>query len=223
VSRRPAVGLTAVTRTPRIRHKFASAGRQDGPVPPIYAHDPFLRIQAALSSPWLDLPMAMLSISCEGWSLILIALVVVWRMERTQLRGVFRMALPTLIAMGAAALVSLVCKHLLNVPRPLTVLGAERVHLVLEPLGHLSFPSGHSAAAAALATTLSARYGWRMLWVWPFAFLGGLARVYVGAHWGIDVGVGWVLGVSSGLVVVALMRRRARLRDPSGSPATGAI
>jgi undecaprenyl-diphosphatase len=174
-------------------------------MPFLYVHDAFVKVQAALVSPWLDLPMAILTTACEGWSLALIGLSVVWVMER-RLVQTFRSAFPMLMGLITAGLVVQVVKRLVHTPRPLTVLGAQHVHLVLEPLGQLSFPSGHAAAVAALAMAVTLRYGRLVTWVWVLAFLGGLSRVYVGAHWVTDVAAGWLIGALCALAVTNLLR-----------------
>jgi membrane-associated phospholipid phosphatase len=174
-------------------------------MPAIYAFDAFPLIQAALVSPLLDLPMALLTTACEGWALVLIAVAVAWAMERRALQA-FHAAVPALVTLLASGLVVQLVKRLVHLPRPLTVLGASRVHLVLEPLGQLAFPSGHAAAVAGLAMALTLRYGGQVSWVWAFAFLGGLSRIYVGAHWAADVGAGWFIGLGVGLLVSLLLR-----------------
>jgi membrane-associated phospholipid phosphatase len=176
-------------------------------MPELYASDAFQLVQATLASPWLDFPMALLSTACEGWSLALIGVALVWAMER-RLASTVRSAFPVLVSLLGAGLVVQVVKRLVHTPRPLSVLGAEHVHLVLEPLGQLSFPSGHAAAAAALAVAVALRYGRQVSWIWVLAFLGGLSRVYVGAHWVTDVGAGWLLGAACALVSVHLLRGR---------------
>jgi undecaprenyl-diphosphatase len=178
-------------------------------MPAIYAFDAFPLIQAALVTPLLDVPMAMLTTACEGWALALIALAIAWAMERRPIETL-RAALPVLVTLLASGLVVQVVKRIAHLPRPLTVLGAARVHLVLEPLGQLSFPSGHAAAVAGLAMALTLRYGGQVSWVWAFAFLGGLSRIYVGAHWATDVGAGWAIGLAAGVAVSFLMRILAR-------------
>jgi membrane-associated phospholipid phosphatase len=174
-------------------------------MPAIYAFDAFPLIQAMLVTPLLDFPMALLSTACEGWALALIALAVAWAMER-RLAETLRAVLPVLVTLLASGLVAQLVKRLVQLPRPLTVLGASRVHLVLEPLGQLSFPSGHATAVAGLAMALTLRYGGQVSWVWAFAFLGGLSRIYVGAHWAADVGAGWAIGMAAGLLVSLLLR-----------------
>jgi undecaprenyl-diphosphatase len=186
-------------------------------MPALYAFDAFQLVQAVLASPWLDFPMALLSTACEGWSLALIGVALVWAMER-RLAQTARSTFPVLVALLGAGLVVQVVKRLVQAPRPLSVLGAEHVHLVLEPLGQLSFPSGHAAAVAALAVAVTLRYGRQVSWIWVLAFLGGLSRVYVGAHWVTDVAAGWLLGAVCALLAVHLLGGRSP-RFPAAPPA----
>lgn len=64
-----------------------------------------------------------------------------------------------------------------------------------------SFPSGHSATAAAGALTLSAIYPAIAPFVVPAAVLTILSRVYLGVHYPLDV----LAGVFIGLAVAALL------------------
>ena len=86
-------------------------------------------------------------------------------------------------------------------------------HLVAAP--GLSYPSGHTALAAALGT-LAAVLAWRTRWRWPAVILAlgyavamGTARVLLGVHNPSDVLAGWLLGLGMGLLA-AWMGERVR-------------
>ena len=76
-----------------------------------------------------------------------------------------------------------------------------------------SFPSGHSATAAALYGSLAREWKQtgrvkKILVTLAFLlpFLVGLSRVAVGAHYPTDVAAGWLLGTAA-LFIVPLLRR----------------
>jgi membrane-associated phospholipid phosphatase len=117
-----------------------------------------------------------------------------------------------LLAAMVAGLWTQVTKQLVDVPRPLSVLGPGAFHLAGPAFRHVSFPSGHAAAAFALAgiwilgvegTAL------RRAALLGVAGLVGVSRIMVGVHWPLDVlgGMlgGW-LGAWSGLALQARWR-----------------
>ncbi len=68
-----------------------------------------------------------------------------------------------------------------------------------------SFPSGHAAfffALAMVAVYYNRKLGW---WYFAFAILSGLARVFVGVHWPLDILGGAAVGILSGILVHALV------------------
>jgi undecaprenyl-diphosphatase len=163
-------------------------------VPPaFYAHDPFLAVHRALQSRWLDLPAALLSTACEGWALAALGVVVFGLLGGR--RAVFSAALPLALALLVCGLAVQDVKDLFATPRPLSVHG-DAVRIGLEPLWQFGFPSGHSASAALFATWANLAEGRRLRWTLALMLLGGLSRVYVGAHWVTDVAGGFAMGTA---------------------------
>ena len=100
-------------------------------------------------------------------------------------------------ATGIATLFSQALKRSLTRPRPdVSIAGFEA--LAVNP-DAFSFPSGHTAAAFGVAVAFAGEPHC----LGPAALLLatgiGLSRVYLGAHYPLDVAVGAVLGVCSGL------------------------
>jgi len=89
-------------------------------------------------------------------------------------------------------------KELLQVPRPAAVLPPEGLHLTGPELRALAFPSGHTAAAFAVAGVLVLGRAWRSRAATALALalaVGvGASRVAVGAHWPSDALAGGALG-----------------------------
>ena len=181
-----------------------------------YAFDPFLAVQHALERPWLDPVMAAASRLCEGWVLAL--LVVAWAVSvgRTRRRAA-HVALPILLALAADGVLVEAVKYALHLPRPLAVLGPDRVHVLLSPLRARSMPSGHASAAATLAAYLWARRRGEAWVTGPLAVLGGISRVYVGAHWVLDVVVGWAFGALVGWSAARSLPRLRALPDAAAT------
>ncbi len=85
-----------------------------------------------------------------------------------------------------------VVKIVVAYPRPFETL--TDINVLVNLPNDYSFPSGHSALTMALATAVyffNKRFG---ILLFAFAFLVGLARMYVGVHYPLDVGVGFLLG-----------------------------
>jgi undecaprenyl-diphosphatase len=116
-------------------------------------------------------------------------------------RVAFVTGLDTLVAHGIIALLVQTLKHLIGRPRP------RLSHLHMLPAGPSfesgwdSFPSGHSAAAFAIAAVIAARCprtGWIAL---IGAGLVAISRVITGSHFPSDILAGVLLGLTVGVVV----------------------
>jgi membrane-associated phospholipid phosphatase len=169
-------------------------------MPPLYAHDPFVAVQRAVAMRWLDVPMALLSIACEGWMVALIALAMYAWLEK-DVPSVWKTFAPLVVGLVAGGVLVHVLKDVWATPRPLAVYGPARVHVLLQPLWKHGFPSGHSVSAGTFAAFTLAVYGRRGLAAIALPLLGGVSRVYVGAHWVADVIGGWAIGIGLALLV----------------------
>ncbi|BDG02094.1 phosphatase PAP2 family protein [Anaeromyxobacter oryzae] len=174
-------------------------------VPAAYAHDPFPFLQHTLAAGWLDPVMIACSRACEGWAIALCALAVALTGERWGARAAIA-AGTVLAALALDGATVEVLKRLVDLPRPLAVLGAAHVRVLLEPLRAHSMPSGHASAAAVLAAYAVRRTRRAGAAACLLAIAGGLSRVYVGAHWALDVVAGWCLGILFGLAAAAAAR-----------------
>ena len=112
----------------------------------------------------------------------------------------FRLAVE-LLAAGLLAYYSAIgLKNLVDRPRPAALLNDV---IVRGAAAHgLGFPSGHAAVSFALTATavpFLARRWRRVIWVLPLTV--GFARVFVGAHFPLDVAGGFALGYTVGALV----------------------
>lgn len=112
----------------------------------------------------------------------------------------FEGALAVILARG---LITEAIKFFYYHPRPFDVLGF--TPLINE--SGSSFPSGHAAWFFALAMIVwYANRKWG-IWYFILAAFMGIARIYVGVHWPLDILGGAVVGVVSAMVIHWLLRR----------------
>ena len=91
-------------------------------------------------------------------------------------------------------------KHLIGRLRPSQVL--DDLHILGPHLGNLSFPSGHTTTAVAVAGVLGHRFP-RLRWfLYPAAAAVGLSRIYNAAHYPADVLAGALLGSAIALATI---------------------
>lgn len=124
--------------------------------------------------------------------------------------GCFIVYHPRITVMGLAALLmsgalTHIFKAIFPIERPAAVL--EAVHVVGPVLRFGSFPSGHTAAAMSVALTL---YSFAVSRLSKFvlilaATLVGLSRIFVGAHFPLDVVTGMLVAASSFLFCKGLL------------------
>lgn len=94
-------------------------------------------------------------------------------------------------------------KRVVARPRPSDAFGRP---LALVPLpDEFSFPSGHAAAATAVAATAAIAHPWSAPIALPLAAIVGYSRVVLRVHHTTDVVAGAVLGLGGALAAAALL------------------
>lgn len=121
--------------------------------------------------------------------------------RRAAMRGIGSLAL-------ASTAANVVAKQLAGRQRPV-ITGVPVARRLLRAPITTSFPSGHSASAAAFATAVTLESPWLGAAVIPLAAAVAGSRVYTGAHYPSDVLAGAALGVGA----AALTLRWWPLRD----------
>lgn len=145
-----------------------------------------------------------------GDGLMAVAVCVLWLFQKKWPRAI--------VLFGAFALSGILAqliKHSVEAPRPYVFFENQGHHIdavkgVTLLSNFKSFPSGHTATAFALATSLVLLLPW---WQkrWWLAFIAavsiGYSRVYLGQHFLQDVLAGSVLGVLSSAAMYLLLRK----------------
>ena len=150
---------------------------------------PLAAVFAVVNPLFRPIPLTLLSVAFLGWVLLTVG--------RASVRLEILRALA--IALGLAELMAQVMKHLANQPRPLAVLDGLNTHgYPVEPLGN-AYPSAHTAWFVGAACALWPWTGWpqRIVGV-AIAVLVACNRIYIGAHWPIDVVGGAAIGMFAG-------------------------
>lgn len=118
--------------------------------------------------------------------------------------GDHRLGAAVLVANAASHLVVQVLKRAFARTRPCDALG--RPLALIELPDAYSFPSGHSAATTAVATTIALAHPSTALVVLPIAALVAYSRVALRVHHVGDVLAGVVLGLGGAILATPLLR-----------------
>ncbi|MEM2942688.1 MAG: phosphatase PAP2 family protein [Candidatus Bathyarchaeia archaeon] len=104
-----------------------------------------------------------------------------------------------LIALSIDSALNTSLKLLAGRVRPYQVIPEARV---LDRGGGFSFPSGHSEASFLSATFLAASFPRKTLLFYLFSSVIAYSRIYVGAHWPLDVVAGTTLGCGVAVLIL---------------------
>lgn len=157
---------------------------------------PIVRFVAENRVAWLTFVMK--GVSQLGRAEFIIILTVAAGLYFHQRTGQWRPLLLLLAAAGGAGVLDLIAKLVIAQPRP------PAVWMVVPATGY-AFPSGHTTLSAVYFTlahfSARVRHTWRAkVFIYTvavaIAFLIGVSRVYLGAHWPTDVVGGWALAVA---------------------------
>jgi len=176
--------------------------------PLVRANEAVYHFLQTLRNVWVDRVMVAIT---ELGDLTVVAAVtlaaILWLLWRRNWRGAAHVA----AAVAATSLFTLLMKITLRVPRP---------YALSTGWGVFAFPSGHSAANAALYGFLAVMVSWEVGRRWRVVmaslavlFVGAIAfsRVYLGAHWLSDVLAGLAFGTAwAAFLGIAYLRRNPR-------------
>ncbi len=149
---------------------------------------PFETVLAVTNSLFRPVPLAVLAAGLAGW--------VLTTTRGSQRWEVLRAAL---VGLALSELITQVLKRVADQPRPTASVPGLDVHgYPKDPFGK-AYPSAHTAVAVGLVTAL---------WPWltrpqrvvgvVVALLVALNRLYIGAHWPVDVVGGAAIGLLAG-------------------------
>ncbi|MGK7345290.1 MAG: phosphatase PAP2 family protein [Candidatus Nitrospinota bacterium M3_3B_026] len=157
----------------------------------------FFWINNGWACPALDALMSLASVAGDAGVLVLFGLTAILFWDKAGRRRM----VPLFLAAMAAGGVSLVAlKAVVDRDRPMERfkeeirMGTAEVRAPLRPLFARSFPSGHSQAAFTAAAFFALYYRRRRAALYAAAAMVALSRVYLGAHFPLDILAGSALG-----------------------------
>lgn len=109
-----------------------------------------------------------------------------------------KVGIQALIVLIVSHIIVQVLKRTVTRERPKDVL--TDLYTFKLPLDRYSFPSGHTTAVFAIATTVSLYIPALAIFIIPVAMLVGLSRIYLGVHYPSDVIIGIMIAVTTSLL-----------------------
>ncbi len=170
----------------------------------------FLAINNGWSNPINDIIFAVLTLLGSDYVIIPIVGIAIYIFDRNNFKRNFILLIVSLL-IGGILVHSL--KELVDRPRPLGGMkelikeGKVHINVIFEPLNIVSFPSGHSQTVFTAATVLGYIYKKSMWIFFLIALLSGISRIYVGAHYPLDVLAGGIIGVGISIATIYIFKK----------------
>ncbi len=150
-----------------------------------------------IKNPYLDWFFTHFYLLGKGWILIPIAVYLFLKKRNDFSIFLLAVVIETLTVQGL--------KHLLNQPRPGSFFNNFQP---LEPVYHYSFPSGDTAMAFVIATFFWKRVNLPLkVIIAAYALFIALGRIYLGAHFPLDVVAGALIGITSTFLAERIIKR----------------
>lgn len=166
----------------------------------------FFKINNLADSIWLD-RLAVFFAVYAGF-VLLVFLFYLWFSKPASRRIVVIALITASIArLGITNIIRFFYPH----PRPFDIMQVRQ----LIPESGSSFPSGHTSFFFALSTVIylyNRKLGWLFF---AISVLMGIARVYAGVHWPLDILGGVVVGIVTAIMVNLVYTRFYKIKKPN--------
>jgi len=143
-----------------------------------------------------------------GYFLILIVLYLIFSQEDWRVRWQYLLFTVLTIILSRGLFTEL-ARYFYDLPRPFVVL---EITPLISHAATPAFPSGHAAFYFALAIAtfylINRSWGW---WLMAAALLMGVARIFVGIHWPLDI----IGGLVAALLSISIVKYLFKSKIPS--------